>query len=62
MVATTVVTPLGRPGPVGELLAVHEAAGIEFRLMANLWPGLDEIAGSTLRFSAIRMRNAQTRT
>lgn len=61
MVATTVVTPLAQAEPVGDLLALHEAAGIEFRLVADLWSFVDEVVGSTLRFSAIRMRNAEPR-
>jgi hypothetical protein len=61
MVATTSVTPLGPAEPVGDLLALHEAAGIQFRLVPNLWPVMDEIAASTLRFSGIRLRNAKPR-
>ena len=61
MVATTVVTPLGPAEPVGDLLARHEAAGIQFRMVSNLWPVMDEVVASTLRFSGIRLRNAQPR-
>jgi hypothetical protein len=61
MVATTVVTPLGPVEPVGDLLALHEAAGIEVRLVADLRPVMDEIAASTVRFSGIRLRNASSR-
>jgi hypothetical protein len=61
MVATTAVDPLGPAEPVGDLLALHEAAGIQLRLVADLWPVMDEIAGSTARFSGIRLRNAKTR-
>jgi hypothetical protein len=61
MVATTAVTPLGPAEPVGDLLALHEAAGIQFRLVPNLWAFMDEIAASTLRFSGIRLRNAAPR-
>lgn len=61
MVATTPVIPLGPAEPVGDLLALHEAAGIQFRLVENLWPIVDEIAASTLEFSGIRLRNAAAR-
>jgi hypothetical protein len=61
MVATTTVVPLGPPEPVGDLLAVHEAASIEFRLVTNLWPVLDEVVAGPARFSAIRMRHAAPR-
>ncbi len=61
MVASTVVTPLGAAEPVGDLLARHEAAGIQLRLVPNLWPVMDEIAASTLQFSGIRLRNARPR-
>lgn len=61
MVATTTVVPLGPPEAVGDLLARHEAAGIEFRLVADLWPVLDDVRAGTLRFSAIRMRHARPR-
>ena len=61
MVATTTVTPLGPAGAVGDLLALHEAAGIQVRLVTSLWVFLDEVVGSTLQFSAIRMRHARPR-
>lgn len=57
-VATGPVEPLGPPVPVGDLLALHEAAGIEVRLMANLWPFWRRVVTSTLGFSGIRLRNA----
>ena len=59
MVATTVVTPLAAAEPVGDLLALHGDAGIQLRLVPNLWPVMNEIAASTLRFSGIRLRNAK---
>jgi hypothetical protein len=37
------------------------ARGVELRVVANLWALHDEIAGSTLEFSMIRMRLAQAR-
>jgi uncharacterized protein DUF6886 len=58
MVATTTVVPLGPAEPVGDLLARHEAAGIELRLVTSLWPIMGAVAASTLRFSGIRLRNA----
>ena len=61
MVATTAVTPLGPAEPVGDLLALHEAAGIQLRLVSNLWAVMDEVAASSLRFSGIRLRNATPR-
>ncbi|GAA3344502.1 hypothetical protein GCM10020358_48050 [Amorphoplanes nipponensis] len=61
MVATTAVTPLGPAEPVGDLLAAHEAAGIELRLVDDLWPIMDGVVRSSLRFSGIRLRNARPR-
>ena len=61
-VATEPVAPLGPAEPVGDLLALHEAAGIELRLMPNLWPFWDAVVASTLEFSGIRLANAQSRT
>jgi hypothetical protein len=57
-VATIPVTPLGPPEPVGDLLALHESAGIELRLAANLWPFWDRVVGSSVGHSGIRLRNA----
>ncbi|MER5262668.1 DUF6886 family protein [Actinosynnema sp. NPDC002837] len=57
-VATEPVEPLGAPEAVGDLLALHEDAGIELRLMANLWPFWRRVVASTLGFSGIRLRNA----
>ncbi|WP_433722981.1 DUF6886 family protein [Actinoplanes sp. CA-051413] len=61
MVATAAVTPLGPAELVGDLLAQHEAAGIQLRLVSNLWAFMDEVAASSLRFSGIRLRNAKPR-
>jgi hypothetical protein len=60
-VATEPVEPLGPAEPVGELLTLHEAAGIELRLMTNLWEFWDAIVASTLEFSGIRLANARSR-
>jgi len=61
LVATSVVVPLGPPEPVGDLLALHEEAGIELRVMRNLWAFVDTAAASTLGFSGIRLGNATPR-
>jgi hypothetical protein len=60
-VTTEPVRPLGPAEPVGDLLALHEAAGIQLRVLPNLWPFWDAVVASTLEFSGIRMRNAQPR-
>jgi hypothetical protein len=61
MVAVEPVAPLGPPGPVGDLLALHAAAGIQIRVLSNLWAFFDAVADSSLRFSGIRLRNAAPR-
>jgi hypothetical protein len=61
MVAIEPVTPLGPPEPVGDLLALHEAAGIQLRLLPHLWPWWDEVIESSLGWSGIRLRNARPR-
>lgn len=60
-VATGPVRPLGPAEPVGDLLALHEAAGIQLRVLDNLWPFWDHVIASTLGFSGIRLRNAAPR-
>ena len=60
-VATGPVTPLGPAEPVGDLLGLHEQAGIHLRVLDNLWPLWDRITTSTLGFSGIRLRNARPR-
>jgi hypothetical protein len=60
-VARSPVRPLGPPEPVGDLLALHEEAGIELRLLPTLWPWWDEVIASTVGFSGIRLRNARPR-
>jgi hypothetical protein len=45
---------------LGDLLAVHADAGIELRLVPNLWPLAELVQRSGLEFSMIRMRNAAT--
>ncbi|MEU8630943.1 DUF6886 family protein [Amycolatopsis sp. NPDC048633] len=61
MVAIEPVSPLGPPERVGDLLALHEEAGIELRVMANLWGFVDAASGGSLGFSGIRLRNARPR-
>lgn len=43
---------------LGDLVARHEAAGIELRAVPSIWPIWDRVATSTLEFSGIRLRNA----
>src|SRR5829696_6844453 len=57
-VATEPVAPLGPARPVGDLLALHAAAGIQLRLVERLWPWWDEVVASTAGHSGIRLRNA----
>ncbi|MFG1644669.1 DUF6886 family protein [Amycolatopsis sp. NPDC049252] len=61
LVATSEVVPLGPPEPVGDLLGLHEEAGIQLRVLPNLWPFVDAAAESTLGFSGIQLRNARPR-
>ncbi|GAA3858002.1 DUF6886 family protein [Streptomyces sedi] len=61
LVAREPVEPLGKPLPVGNLLALHRRAGIQLRLYDNLWPFWDAATDSSLGHSAIRMRNARPR-
>ncbi|XYH99496.1 DUF6886 family protein [Sorangium sp. So ce1128] len=60
-VATETVEPLGPPEPVGDLLELHKDAGIQLRVMTNLWEFWDGVITSSLGFSGIRLRNAQPR-
>lgn len=60
-VATEPVAPLGPPEPVGDLVECHARAGIQLRLLDNLWPFFDEVRASTVGFSGIRLRNARPR-
>ena len=45
-----------------DLVGRHERAGIELRALPNLWPLWNEVAGSTLEFSGIRLRYATPTT
>ena len=60
-VAGEEVSPLGPPHPIGDLFALHDEAGIELRVLADLWPFTDAVTSSTLGFSGIRLRNARPR-
>jgi hypothetical protein len=60
-VAEETVTPVTPPEPVGDLLERHAAAGIELRLLENLWPWWDEVSTTTVGYSAIRLANARPR-
>lgn len=55
------VEPLGPPEPVGDLLRLHADAGIQLRVLDNLWEFWDAVTTSTLGFSGIRLCNARPR-
>ena len=57
-VSEETVEPLGPPQRVGDLLDLHREAGIQLRLVGNLWPWWHEVVASTAEFSGIRLRNA----
>jgi uncharacterized protein DUF6886 len=46
---------------LADLVARHERAGIELRVVPNLWPLWDRVVSSSLEFSGIRLRNAERR-
>ena len=46
-------------GPLGDLVARHDEARIELRVVPNLWPLWNDVVASTLEFSGMRLRNAQ---
>jgi len=52
------VTPLART-EIPDLVRQHADAGVELRLVDNLWPLWDHVTSSTLAFSGIRLRNAR---
>lgn len=60
-VAAEPVEALGPAEPVGDPLRCHADAGIQLRVLPNLWPFWDEVVASSLGFSGIRMRNALPR-
>jgi hypothetical protein len=43
---------------LGDLVARHADAGIELRVVDNLWPTWKRVVGSSLEFSGIRLHNA----
>jgi len=47
---------------LGDLLARHARAGIELRIVENLWPLWTQVIASTLEFSGSRLRNARPPT
>jgi hypothetical protein len=61
MVSQETVMPLGPPVPVGDLSEAHRDAGIELRVVSNLWPWWDQVVTTTLGFSGWRLRNASPR-
>ncbi|AOS64731.1 hypothetical protein TL08_19700 [Actinoalloteichus hymeniacidonis] len=61
VVSVEPVEPLGPPELVGDLLALHQAAGIQLRILDNLWGFWEDVAASTLGFSGIRLSNAADR-
>lgn len=58
--ATETIRPLSVE-PIGDLLDLHVKAGIELRVVPNLWPVIDAIIASGLEFSIIRKANAKPR-
>ena len=56
-VARQPVEPIDRV-ELTDLVASHAEAGIELRLVTNLWPLWNRVIASTLEFSGIRLRNA----
>ncbi|MEV4369886.1 DUF6886 family protein [Nonomuraea sp. NPDC049637] len=59
LVSREPVVPIGPPEPVGDLFELHEQAGIQLRVLDNLWPFWHEVTGSSMEFSGIRLRNAR---
>ena len=55
------MTPLGPAEPVGDLIAAHDVAGIELRVVNDLRPWWSAVIASTVEFSGIRLRNARHR-
>jgi hypothetical protein len=44
------------------LLQCYAEAGIQLRVLSNLWPFWDTVITSTVGFSGIRLSNASPRT
>lgn len=47
--------------PVGDLLALHAAAGVELRIVPSLWPMVDRVQSDEWDFSIVRLSNAAQR-
>ncbi|GAA1975710.1 DUF6886 family protein [Amycolatopsis minnesotensis] len=58
-VAVEPVEPLGAAERVGDLFELHEAAGIELRVLPKLSEFWASVVASTCGFSGIRLRNAR---
>ncbi|GLZ79284.1 hypothetical protein Afil01_40910 [Actinorhabdospora filicis] len=58
MVSAAPVTPLGPAEPVGDLFAVHEAAGVPLLVLPRLEAHWAALRASTLGWGGIRLRNA----
>lgn len=56
-VATRAVRPLGPPALVGDLFELHEAAGIQLRVLPSLCGFWEMVITSSLGFSGIRLGN-----
>lgn len=54
------VTPLATV-EIDDLVRRHAEAGVELRVVNELWPLWDRVIRSTLGFSGIRLRNARAR-
>lgn len=48
--------------PIGDLVELHAAAGIELRVVPSLWPLHDLAVSDRWDFSIVRMRNASLRS
>ena len=46
---------------IDDVLGALTGAGAEVRVLQDFWPLCDAVAGSSLRFSIIRKRNARPR-
>lgn len=61
-VSELTVRPLGPAERAGDLLTLHEEAGIQLRVLPKLWTFWDAVIGSSLGFSGIRLANALPRS
>ncbi|WP_353216407.1 DUF6886 family protein [Sandarakinorhabdus sp.] len=59
-ISRTSVTPVARH-PIANPALALTAQGTALHLVDNLWPLIDAVVASSLRFSIIRKRNAQPR-